>query len=221
MASTACLDPRRKLCKCTASRLGDALASLGYTSSGFYVKQLRGLVPPTQMNEFMQAGLELEPVVAEAYSAFTGNDVELLGFGVLPEDPRFGASPDYITTLPDGSTVLLEIKTTQRKDAFLAWMFIPITHLLQMLGQCAVHDRDSWCSHYACYHTQTEQYYLMQVQFDSSLWYDDIFPLVVEFMDFVESGRPIKQLRRSAQTKLDVTNLVLDKITVTAVPSFF
>lgn len=214
--STACFDPRRKHCRCTASRIGDAIASLGYSSSGYYVRKLRGLVPDQPDNEFLSEGRRLEPIVAEAFTAFTGWPTELLGFGVYPEDPRFGASPDYVLTLPDGTQHLLEIKTTVRKDAFFAAMPIPVSHLLQMLGQCAVHD-PSFVSYYAAFHRVTETFYMARVEFDESLWHDDIWPRVKEFMDFVDSGKDPRLLRRTEQLKIDITNLVLDKITVTGV----
>lgn len=208
--STACFDPRRKKCKCTASRIGDAIASLGYSSSGFYVKQLRGVVPEQPDNERMAEGRRLEPIVAEAFEAFTGKHAELWPFATYDPDPRFGASPDYM--VEDGT--LLEIKTTQRKDAFLAAMPIPIGHLLQMLGQCAVHTPGNWTSYYAAYHRDTHQFYMARVQFESDLWYSCIWPRVKAFMDFVESGNDPKRLRRSAQLKLAITNEVLDKIAV-------
>lgn len=180
--SEAYLNPLRKHCCCTGSRLGDALCSLGYGSRKAYAERLLGKKPPVADNEFMAAGRELEPIVAEAYAAFTGNSVELKDFGLLPEDPRFGASPDYEVVTPDGEVFLLEVKTTSRlwEDE------IDVGHMLQMLGQCRVFGYNK--SHYVRYHRETERFFIANVTFDPRLWDLWVYPKLRVFMDRIERG---------------------------------
>lgn len=182
--SDAYLDPRRKHCCCTGSKLGDALCSLGYGSRKRYAEELLGLVPKQGDNEFMAAGRELEPWVAESYAAFTGNRVELKDFGLLPEDPRFGASPDYEVYTPQGEVFLLEIKTTSRE-----WEDeIDVGHMLQMLGQCRVFGYSK--SHYARYHRQTGRFFIAEVVFAPDLWGLVVYPKLCVFMDRIDAREP-------------------------------
>lgn len=188
-SSTAHLDPRRKNCCCTASNLGDAIGSLGYNSRRYYSRKLLGLTPQRESSRYMLLGQENEGVVAEAYQAITGNSVRLKDFGLLEEDPRFGASPDYEVTTPQGETFLLEIKTTSRGDRLD--FDIPFGHLLQMLGQARVFGHDH--CHYAVRHLPTGEMYFCDVLFDDSLWTDVVYPRLKAFMDAVEAKRPVEE----------------------------
>jgi hypothetical protein len=181
--SEAYLDPRRKHCCCTGSKLGDALCSLGYGSRKRYAEELLGLVAKKADNSYMATGRELEPWVAESYAAFTGNRVELKDFGLLPEDPRFGASPDYEVATPDGELFLLEIKTTSRdwEDE------IDVGHMLQMLGQCRVFGHNK--SHYARYHVRTGRFFIAEVTFEPELWEYVVYPKLCVFMDRIQRGQ--------------------------------
>lgn len=181
-SSTAHLDPRRKNCLCTASNLGDAIGSLGYNSRRGYARRLLGLSGEKQTNRFMLLGQQHEGAVAETYQAITGNSVRLEDFALLEEDPRFGASPDYRVTTPEGETLLLEIKTTSKGDRLSH--DIPVGHLLQMLGQCRVFGCDH--CHYAVLHLPTKEYYFCDVWFKEELWRDVVYPRLKIFMDTIE-----------------------------------
>lgn len=209
--STAHLDPRRKLCRCTASNLADAIASLGYNSRRKYSRRQLGLDPPQKQNEYMSMGNAYEPIVGAAYSAFTGNDIELKGFGLLESDERFGASPDYEVTAPDGEKFLLEVKTTSRWKPFEAAMPIPINHILQMIGQCMVFGYRK--SHYISHHLVTGEFYVAEVTFTQDLWDTHIYPKLKYFMDEIDRSRPLNN-GVTLSAKLKLTKAVLDGINV-------
>jgi hypothetical protein len=200
--SEAYLDPLRAHCRCTASNLADAIASLGYNSRTRYAQRLLGLKPQQESTERMRQGQRYEPWIAEAYAAFTGNEVRLLGFGVLKDDERFGASPDYEVRTPQGESFLLEIKTTS--DAFDSPFKIPVCHVLQMLGQCRVFGHAK--SHYARYSTYTKEFYICEVVFEPQLWAKHVWPRLKDFMDAID--RKEVPGRVSSLTKSSVQNAV-------------
>lgn len=207
-ASTACLDPRRKSCLCTASNLGDALASLGYNSQKAYAERLLKKKDPVKLNDFMARGLVLESYVADSYACFFNVDIEMAGFDTYDDDPRFGASGDYFATDPvTGERINVEIKTTQK--AQFGRGYIPVHHLLQMLGQMVCFGLRR--SHYVAYHTERQVFYMAEVTFDDTLWSNVIYPRLKAFMDMVQRGGPVPG-RVTAATKLTVSNAVYNAV---------
>ena len=94
--------------KCTASRVGDVIATTrnGWGAArGKYLEQLvcERLTGRNQDNKVirsLEARAELEPEARAAYSFYTDNDIELVGFVEHPKIVNSGASEIEGQTVP-------------------------------------------------------------------------------------------------------------------------
>ena len=136
--------------KVTASRVGDIMAK---TKSGYsagranYMAQLlcermTGSVEESFKSEAMRWGTEKEPEARSIYEALNLTVVEEYGFGMHPEIPYFGASPDGLIGEDGG----LEIKcpNTATHIETLLDGTVKRQYLLQMQTAMAVFNREWW-----------------------------------------------------------------------------
>ena len=135
-----------RLGKVTASRVADVIAKTksGYSASrdnymaDLIVERLTGEKASSFSNAAMEWGTATEPVARAAYSAYTGELVEEVGFIDHPRIANSGASPDGL--VGDG---LVEIKcpaTATHLDTLLAGT-VPLKYILQMQWQMACTGR--------------------------------------------------------------------------------
>lgn len=141
---------KQRLGKVTASKVADVMAK---TKSGWgaaranYMAQLiaerlTGNVTESYSNAAMQWGTETEPQARAAYTFFTDNSVEEVGFVDHPSIDMAGASPDGMV----GEDGLLEIKcpnTATHLDTLLG-TGIDGKYIKQMQWQMACTGR-KWC----------------------------------------------------------------------------
>lgn len=131
-----------RLGKVTASRVADVIAKTksGYSASrdnymaDLIVERLTGQKASSFSNAAMEWGTEQEPHARAAYSAYTGELVEEVGFIDHPRIANSGASPDGL--VGDG---LVEIKcpaTATHLDTLLAGT-VPSKYIPQMQWQMA------------------------------------------------------------------------------------
>ena len=131
-----------RLGKVTASRVSDVIAKTktGYSASrdnymaDLIVERLTGQKASTFSNAAMEYGTLMEPNARAAYSAYTGELVEEVGFIDHPTIAMSGASPDGV--VGDG---LVEIKcpaTATHLDTLLAGT-VPSKYIPQMQWQMA------------------------------------------------------------------------------------
>ena len=131
-----------RLGKVTASRVADVAAKTktGYSASrdnymaDLIVERLTGQKASTFSNAAMEWGTATEPAARAAYSAYTGELVEEVGFIDHPTIAMSGASPDGV--VGDG---LVEIKcpaTATHLDTLLAGT-VPSKYIPQMQWQMA------------------------------------------------------------------------------------
>ncbi len=127
--------------KLTASRMADVMArtKTGYGASRanymaeLLVERLTGQKAERFQSAEMRWGIETEQQARDAYSFFTGADVDLIGFVPHPTIPMSGASPDGLVG-PDG---LVEIKcpnSATHIETLLAGA-LPERYLLQIRWQ--------------------------------------------------------------------------------------
>jgi putative phage-type endonuclease len=132
----------QRLGKVTASRVADVIAKTksGYSASrdnymaDLIVERLTGQKASSFSNAAMEWGTEQEPAARAAYSAYTGELVEEVGFIDHPSVPMSGASPDGV--VGEG---LVEIKcpaTATHLDTLLAGT-VPSKYIPQMQWQMA------------------------------------------------------------------------------------
>lgn len=133
--------------KVTASRVADLMARTksGYAASRhnymaeLIAERLTGQTAESFTNAAMQWGQEHEQQARDAYSFYTGQDVEPAGFVPHPRIQNFGASPDgYV-----GEHGLIEIKcpNTATHIETLTIRTIPVKYLTQMQSQLACTGR--------------------------------------------------------------------------------
>jgi putative phage-type endonuclease len=131
-----------RLGKVTASRVADVIAKTksGYSASrdnymaDLIVERLTGQKASTFTNAHMEWGTATEPAARVAYSAYTGELVEEVGFIDHPRIANSGASPDGV--VGEG---LVEIKcpaTATHLDTLLAGT-VPSKYIPQMQWQMA------------------------------------------------------------------------------------
>ena len=138
-----------RLGKVTASRVADVIAKTktGYSSSrenymaDLIVERLTGQKASSFSNAAMEWGVEQEPHARAAYSAFTGELVEEVGFIDHPSVPMSGASPDGV--VGEG---LVEFKcpNTATHLEYLLANKPPGKYVTQMQWQMAVTGA-KWC----------------------------------------------------------------------------
>lgn len=137
-----------RLGKVTASRIADVTAktrtgwgaSRANYAAELIAERLTGVRADTYTNAGMQWGTEKEPEARIAYSFYTGNDVEEVGFIEHPTIEMCGASPDGLVA-PLG---LVEIKcpaTSTHIDTLLGTSAIPDKYDVQMQWQMACTGR--------------------------------------------------------------------------------
>lgn len=131
-----------RLAKVTASRVADVIAKTksGYSASrdnymaDLIVERLTGQKASSFSNAAMEWGTATEPAARAAYSAYTGELVEEVGFIDHPRIANSGASPDgYV------GEGLVEIKcpaTATHLDTLLAGT-VPSKYIAQMQWQMA------------------------------------------------------------------------------------
>lgn len=139
-----------RLGKVTASRVADVIAKTktGYSASrenymaDLIVERLTGQKALSFSNPAMDWGTATEPAARAAYSAFTGELVEEVGFIDHPTIPMSGASPDGLVA--DG---LVEIKcpNTATHLETLLTEAVPAKYITQMQWQVACTGR-KWCA---------------------------------------------------------------------------
>jgi len=136
----------QRLGKVTASRVSDVIAKTksGYSASrdnymaDLIVERLTGQKASSFSNAHMEWGTEQEPAARAAYSAYTGELVEEVGFVDHPSVLMSGASPDGV--VGEG---LVEIKcpaTSTHLDTLLAGT-VPSKYVAQMQWQMACTGR--------------------------------------------------------------------------------
>lgn len=137
--------------KVTASKIGDILATIrngnwaasrrNYAAQ-LVTERLTGRDPEPYTNEWIEWGIEQEPVAKEAYSKRTNVIVEEVGFVDHPVLVGSGASPDGLV----GEEGLIEIKcpTTAIHIERLLGADIPVNYIHQMNWQMACTGR-KWC----------------------------------------------------------------------------
>jgi len=149
----------------TASVLGEALG-VGYGSVQKFLerKWAKTREEPTWI---MLEGQKREPYVRHLFlSLLPYFTCELPTLAVLPEDPRFGGSPDGILThVETGERYLLEVKTRPNQPEMREE--IPVTHLLQMLLLCRCYDLVG--AYYIC-STYDVGLQVAKVTFKPELW---------------------------------------------------
>jgi len=139
----------QRLGKVTASRVSDVIAKTksGYSASrdnymaDLIVERLTGQKASSFSNAAMEWGTATEPAARAAYSAFTGELVEEVGFVDHYRIANSGASPDGL--VGDG---LVEIKcpaTSTMLETLLADK-VPSKYIPQMQWQMACTER-KWC----------------------------------------------------------------------------
>ena len=139
-----------RLAKVTASRVSDVIAKTktGYSASrenymaDLIVERLTGQKASSFSNAAMEWGVEQEPHARAAYSAFTGELVEEVGFIDHPRIANAGCSPDGLV----GDEGLCEFKcpaTSTMLETLLANK-VPSKYIPQVQFQMAVTGR-KWC----------------------------------------------------------------------------
>lgn len=129
----------------------------------------------------MRRGIEMEPVAAAKYTAFTGTDVLPCGFVVNPNAPHLGASPDrrVVDQSEDSPYGLLEIKCPDKNtcadcpylirhaddDGDLA-LKVDHEYQFQILGQMGVTGAN-WCDFFVMSHND---FHLERLHFDAKKW---------------------------------------------------
>lgn len=136
--------------KVTASRVADVTAR---TKSGWgaaranYMAELvcermTGTTQEGFTNWSMLHGIQTEPEALVAYSFFSDNDVEAVGFIDHPTVPTSGASPDgHVGT--DGSVEIKCPNTNTHIETLLTGL-VPEKYMVQMQWQMACSER-RWC----------------------------------------------------------------------------
>lgn len=130
-----------------ASRIADALAKIksGWGASrtnliaALVSERLTGIPQDGYVNGIMLRGLEVEPDARDAYSFYSGNDVEEIGLLPHPTIPHTHASPDGVV----GKDGLIEIKcplTATHIDTLLG-KSVPQKYVLQIQWQLACSGR--------------------------------------------------------------------------------
>lgn len=141
---------KRRLGKVTASKVADVMAKTktGYGAARanymaqLIAERLTGNVTESYTNAAMQWGTETEPQARAAYTFFTDNAVEEVGFVDHPTIGMSGASPDGLV----GEDGLLEIKcpnTATHLDTLLG-TDIEGKYIKQIQWQMACTGR-KWC----------------------------------------------------------------------------
>jgi len=129
------------LTRMSASKIAAVVGLSPYESRFSLYHRVAGLVPPEPESEEMRRGHLLEPAVA-AWFADQHRDwrVEPTGTWVAPGADWMAASPDRLVTRDDGTTVLLECKSSSDSDEWgtPGTDEIPIGYLAQCLWQLHV-----------------------------------------------------------------------------------
>lgn len=132
------LEARRKVI--TATEVSAILGLHPYeTARTVYLKKT-GQMPETEQTEAMYLGTKLEPLIAEMHAERHGldfaRDMEQTGFMIAKDNPRHGATPDYIIKPTD---TLLECKwagpNTMRNFGQDGTDDVPQHYLLQVQWQ--------------------------------------------------------------------------------------
>lgn len=212
--SKAWKDPRREKCLCSGSNWADALASLGYNSRYAYAERLLGKRKDVEMNDRMQFGCDQEAWVAESYAEMHGVVIEPAPFEVYEEEPRFGASGDYIATDPrNGERIAVEIKTTEKSIGTVGWV-PPVNHLLQMLAQLKCFKLRR--AHYVVYNWRDEEFRMMEITFDDELFDQILWPRTKAWIEMIARGQ-LPPRKVSSQLKISISNAVYDHVHITPV----
>jgi hypothetical protein len=156
----------RAKCVVTCSVYGDALG-VGYTSQRkLWGRKLAN--EQVEATEIMLEGQKREPHVRSIFLyMFPQFDVKLPAFATLPEDIRFGGSPDgiLVNCVSGEPVALLEVKTRPyRRDTRET---IPVMHLIQMCGLLSIYKLQR--AYYIC-STYEESMQVAIVEFDDKVW---------------------------------------------------
>jgi len=142
--------------QCGIITMGSLAAIMGHGRFGASAKTvLRRIVHGETLedNPAMAFGRKAEPITRKAYETYIKKEdpeakVETCGLWVSESDPRFGASPDGIVTLRDGSRGLLEIKALFRPKADVDYetLALPDAHRDQIQGSMGLLGLQ-WCDY--------------------------------------------------------------------------
>lgn len=140
-----------RLGRVTASRIADVMARIksgwGASRANYMAEivceRMTGACQDGYTNGAMQRGIELEPEARDAYSFYSGNDVETVGFLEHPTIPMTGASPDgHVAS--DGSVEIKCPQTNTHIETLLSGDVIAQKYILQIQWQLACSGRQ-WC----------------------------------------------------------------------------
>jgi putative phage-type endonuclease len=118
-----------------------AILGVGYKTALQAWGEMRGIVPPPELNERMEWGLRLEEVVAQKYAEETGRTIRRHQRLILhPEYPFIGGHIDRWVIDPGLGRGVLEVKTTDARFAETwegeppAAVQIQVQHYLMVTG---------------------------------------------------------------------------------------
>ena len=188
----------RKTCL-TASNFGTALGLNPYQSRQKLWRQLTGLQPAFEGNEFTKRGEKLESFAKQSYEVQSGILIEDTGFHIHSVEKWLGASPDGLVEDYSGKG-LVEIKCPMIEIDLVKPMYFA-----QMQGQMEVMGR-GWCDFFAWSPeinarnqiVGTDWFFKIRVRRDKE-WWVWALPILREFWECVQGKREPKKIKKESK----------------------
>jgi putative phage-type endonuclease len=179
----------------TASDFGSAAGVKGAYNTRQKLWELKTGRDWVEANEYMQYGLDTEPIAKVAFEIITGDIVRDSDLVIHPDHNFLACSPDGL--IDSGS--VLEIKCpTRAVHSQISEQFLG-----QIFGQLACTGRET--ALFFSYHPRGQR--LWQVKWSEEYW-SWMFPLLEEFWNHViEDECPRRRKRKSFCGELDITEL--------------